>query len=298
MSSTNHSPAIPNPFRILIANDQEWTARSLESILAADGHEIVRAYTGRQALERVAEAVPDFVILDVQLPDISGPDVCRRRRDDPRVGWAVPIVLTTAGSAGRARQVEALDAGAWDFWPQPFDGPLLLLKVRTFLRARAETQAASAEALIDRGTGLYSRQGLAQRVAELSAQARRRQEQLSCLVLSVGSLELSEAVRSAQELGGTVGRAIRTVVRASDVVGRVSPVDFVVVAAGLPAESAGHLVERFTRAIASLRPADAPAVVLRAGVANLEEGTAESLDDLLQRAVAVSGPVATVPAAG
>lgn len=298
MLSMNHSPEIPAPFRILIANDQEWTARSLESILAADGHEIVRAYTGRQALERVAEAVPDFVILDVQLPDISGPDVCRRLRDDPRVGWAVPIVLTTAGSAGRARQVEAFDAGAWDFWPQPFDGPLLLLKVRTFLRARAETQAACRETLIDRVTGLYSRQGLAQRVAELSAQARRRQEQLSCVVLSVGSLELSEAVHSAQDLGGTVGRAIRTVVRASDVVGRISPVDFVVVAAGLPAESAGHLVERFTRAIASLRPVDAPVVMLRAGVANLEDGAAESLDDLLHRAVAVAAPVVTVPAAG
>lgn len=298
MLSMDHSQGIPGPFRILIANDQEWTARSLESILASDGYEIVRAYTGRQVLERVTEAIPDFVILDVQLPDISGPDVCRRLREDPQAGWAVPIVLTTAGSAGRARQVEAFDAGAWDFWPQPFDGPLLLLKVRTYLRARAEARAAGREALIDRVTGLYSREGLAQRVAELSAQARRRQEQLSCVVLSVGSLELSEAVHSALDLGGTVGRAIRTVVRASDVVGRISPVDFVVVAAGLPAESTGHLIERFTRAIASARPVDAPAVALRAGVANLEEGTAESLDDLLHRTVAVAAPVVTVPAAG
>jgi len=294
MLNSDHTLDLHEPFRILIANDQEWTARSLESILANDGYEIIRAYTGRQALDRAAEAIPDFVILDVQLPDISGPDVCRRLRQDSRIGWCTPIVLTTAGSNGRARQAEAFEAGAWDFWPQPFDGPLLLLKVGTFLRARAEVQAARREALIDRATGLYSRTGLTQRLGELTAHARRRQERVSCLVLSVGSPDLAEAVDAAQDVGGTVGRAIRSAVRASDIVGRISPVEFVVVASGLQPETAGHLVERFTRAIAAARPMGAPAIPLRAGVASLEDGPAESLDDMLLRATALAAPLVPV----
>lgn len=277
-----------SPFRILIANDQEWTARSLESILASDGYEITRAYTGRQALDRVAVAVPDLVILDVQLPDISGPDVCRKLRDDPRVGWGTPIVLTTAGSSGRTRQIEAFDAGAWDFWPQPFDGPLLLLKLQTFLRARAEWYAVQLEALIDRDTGLYSRTGLAKRVAELTAQARRRRETVGCVLLSVGTPDLVEATNAARDLGGAVGRAIRSAVRASDIVGRISPLDFALVVSGLPPDGARTLVERFTRAIAAVRPAGAPPISLRAGTVSLEEGPGESLEGVLRRAAATS----------
>ena len=85
-SDSNNQLAAP---RILIANDQEWTARSLESILAAEGYEVIKAFTGAQACERALDARPDLIILDTQLPDISGPDVCRRLRSHPTVGWSV-----------------------------------------------------------------------------------------------------------------------------------------------------------------------------------------------------------------
>ncbi len=69
---------------VLIANDQEWSARSLESILAPNGYAVVRAYTGHQALERVRTSEPDLIILDAQMPDMHGFEVCRTLRSDPR----------------------------------------------------------------------------------------------------------------------------------------------------------------------------------------------------------------------
>ena len=159
MSSDSNSQM--NVPRILIANDQEWTARSLESILAAEGYEVIRAFTGAQAWERALDTRPDLIILDTQLPDISGPEVCRRLRSNPVIGWSVPIIITTAGSNGRARQVvEAMEAGAWDFATQPFDGPLLLARIRTFLQAKAAYDASRADATLDSATGLYNRRGL------------------------------------------------------------------------------------------------------------------------------------------
>ena len=285
MSSTGNTPeARPAP-RILIANDQEWAARSLESILAVEGYEVVRAYTGRQALERATALAPDLIILDIQLPDISGPDVCRLLRDDPVIGPGTPIILTTAGSSGRSRQAEALEAGAWDFATQPFDGPLLTLRIRNFLGAKAILSAARREALVDSETGLYNRRGLALKLGEVTAGARRRRESVACLVVSAGSAELVEAVNASEALAASLAQAIRATVRGSDIVGRLSPLDFVIVAPTLNRDGALSLVDRFQRALAAARPPGATAVPLRAGIAAMQEPDNLAPDDLLNRAV-------------
>ncbi|HSB52986.1 MAG TPA: response regulator, partial [Gemmatimonadales bacterium] len=116
---------------VLIANDQEWSARSLESILGPHGYSVVRAYTGQQALERARTALPDLIILDAQMPDMHGFDVCRTLRGDPRFGTTTPIVITTSGPSGRTQRLEAYRAGAWEFLGQPLDGEALLLKLDT-----------------------------------------------------------------------------------------------------------------------------------------------------------------------
>ena len=139
--------------RILIVNDQEWTVRSIESILAPEGYEVVRAFTAQQALDRVAATHPDLILLDTQLPDLGGPDLCRKLRRDPAVGWFVPIILTTAGPNGRTRQLEAMEAGAWDFSAQPFDGPALLSRIRTYLKAKEAYDQVRADAALVVGGG-------------------------------------------------------------------------------------------------------------------------------------------------
>ena len=101
------------PPLVLIANDQEWAARSLESILGPNGYSVIRAHTGRQALERARQAEPDLVILDAQMPDMHGIDICRALRDDPRFGATTPIIITTAGPSALSRHTFGL------LWPDP-----------------------------------------------------------------------------------------------------------------------------------------------------------------------------------
>ena len=73
------------PPLVLVANDQEWSARSLESILGPHGYAVLRAYTGRQTIDLARSAQPDVIILDARLPDLDGLDVCRSLRADPRM---------------------------------------------------------------------------------------------------------------------------------------------------------------------------------------------------------------------
>src|SRR5919107_3043588 len=181
MPNREKAPATP---LVLIANDQEWSARSLESILGPSGYSVVRAYTGQQALERARTVQPDLIILDAQMPDIHGFEVCRMLRSDPRFSSTTPIVITTSGPSGRTQRLEAYQAGAWEILGQPLDGESLLLKLNTFLASKREVDALREESLLDQGTGLYNMRGLARRAKEIGSEAFRRRDPLACVVFS------------------------------------------------------------------------------------------------------------------
>jgi len=135
ISTDSSDPRAP---LVLVANDQEWALRSLESILQPQGYEVLRAYTGQQAIERARLGRPDVIILDSEMPDMGGVEVCRVLRADPRVGRSTPIILTTAGTSGRVQRLEAFRAGAWEFLGQPLDAEALLLKLEAYVAARRE----------------------------------------------------------------------------------------------------------------------------------------------------------------
>ncbi|MBA3659198.1 MAG: response regulator [Gemmatimonadales bacterium] len=236
---------------VLIANDQEWSARSLESILGPRGYAVVRAYTGQQALERARTAQPDVVILDAQMPDMHGFDVCRALRADPRFGPTTPVVITTSGPSGRSQRLEAYRAGAWEFLGQPLDGEALLLRLNTFLECKREVDALREENLLDPGSGLYNMRGLARRAREIGAEAFRRRDSLACVVFSPepdgesGDPVDEEANRVAEQ----VGLLFKRTGRASDAIGRLGHSEFGVIAPATGVDGALRLVKRIGAAI-------------------------------------------------
>ena len=271
---TNRDTAVESPL-VLIANDQEWSARSLESILAPNGYRVIRAFTGQQALERARTAAPDLIILDAQMPDIHGFDVCRTLRDDALLGATTPVIITTSGPSGRAQRLEAYRAGAWEFLGQPLDGEALLLKLRTFIQAKLETDAAREGSLLDAATGLYNMRGLARRARELGAIAARRHEPLACVVLA------------ADGDGESAGQAILKAGRASDALGRLAAGEFAVIAPATGEDGARKLVDRLGRSVAQ-DPLDAGAepIQLRAGFSAVPDFAESEVDavELLLRA--------------
>jgi PleD family two-component response regulator len=239
---------------VLIANDQEWSARSLESILSPNGFRVVRAFTAHQALEGVRQHQPDVIVLDAQMPDMHGFDVCRSLREDQLVGPATPIIITTAGPSGRSQRIEAFEAGAWEFFGQPLDGDTLLLKLRTFLRGKLELDRVSGETLLDPVSGLYSRRGLAHRAREMGSDASRRHEPLACVVLGAEAdeTEPSDGVDDgASQLDALVGQLLRRASRVSDAVGRIGSGEYAILAPSTGAAGATRLATRLGSALES-----------------------------------------------
>ena len=250
MVNPDKAPSTP---LVLIANDQEWSARSLESILGPNGYAVVRAYTGQQALERARTSQPDLIILDAQMPDMHGFEVCRALRSDPRFSATTPIVITTSGPSGRTQRLEAYRAGAWEFLGQPLDGEALLLKLDTFLQSKREVDGLREENLLDSGSGLYNMRGLSRRAREIGAEAFRRRDPVACVVFAP-DLDEEEADSNEEEtrrLSDQVALLFRQAGRASDAIGRLGTSEYGVIAPATGPEAAVRLARRLGGAVES-----------------------------------------------
>lgn len=238
-------PVEARPAHVLIANDQEWSARSLESILVPQGFEVVRAYTGSQALETARRVIPDVIILDAQMPDLAGVEVCRELRTDPRFDATTPILITTAGPSGRAQRLEAFAAGAWAFHAQPFDGEVLLAELQTFLACKRAVDLLRQQAVLDEQTGLYNLRGVTRRARELGSDAHRHHTALACVVMSPELPSTEDSGPHQRAIVDLLVRLFRESGRAADAIGRIGRAEFAVVAAGTGPEGAVQLARRF-----------------------------------------------------
>jgi two-component system, OmpR family, response regulator MprA len=102
--------------RILVVDDEPAVRTSLQRALSLEGYDVELAADGAEALDRLAAAPPDAVVLDVGLPRLDGLEVCRRMR---QAGDRTPVLMLTARDAIDDR-VEGLDAGADDYLVKPF----------------------------------------------------------------------------------------------------------------------------------------------------------------------------------
>lgn len=246
---TSETPS--RPPLVLIANDQEWSARSLESIMGPLGYAVLRAYNGRQALDLARSILPDVIILDAHMPDINGVDICAELRADPRVGGATPIIITTSGPGRRAERLAAYSAGAWEVVSQPLDGELLLLKLATWVKAKREIDRVRSESLLDEPTGLYNMRGLARRAREIGAEAYRQQHPLACVAFAPETAEAAPGETSSAVIEEIASRVIehlaqvcRRTGRLSDAIGRLGPAEFAIIAPATEGKGAVRLVER------------------------------------------------------
>jgi len=122
--------------RVLVVDDDRAVREALRRALSLAGYELQLAEDGEQALELIAQAVPEVVVLDIGLPGIDGLEVCRRVR---LMGSRVPILMLTARDAV-ADRIDGLDVGADDYMIKPFDIDELKARLRALLR-RANPEA-------------------------------------------------------------------------------------------------------------------------------------------------------------
>jgi len=134
--------------KILIVDDAQQVRRVLRTALSSEGYTTYEAASGEEALDSIRAAVPDAILLDVNMPGMGGLEACReiRRTMD------VPILMLTVRNSERDK-VLALDAGADDYVVKPFGMQELLARIRAALRRRTargkETSFAAKDLNID-----------------------------------------------------------------------------------------------------------------------------------------------------
>ncbi|MEH2327589.1 hybrid sensor histidine kinase/response regulator [Nostoc sp.] len=130
---------------ILHIDDNEANRYVVTRILQNAGFSVVEAATGAAGLEAVANFQPDLVILDVQLPDISGFEVCRQIKANPGTAF-IPVLHLSASFVQSQDKAEGLDSGADAYLAQPVEPIELLATMRSLLRIRRAEEAALSSA--------------------------------------------------------------------------------------------------------------------------------------------------------
>jgi DNA-binding response OmpR family regulator len=117
--------------RILVVDDDQDLRDLVRIKLHSAGYEVVTATDGREALAEVHRRLPDLVVLDVSMPEVSGIEVCRQLRAMPRTE-SLPIVMLTARTQV-SDEVAGFNAGADMYLAKPFSPRTLLARIETLL---------------------------------------------------------------------------------------------------------------------------------------------------------------------
>jgi len=218
-------------------------------MLGRDRYGVVHVPTGTLALKWAREVQPDAIILEAELPDMSGIDACRLLYNDLRIGGKVPILILAPDEPSSEQRVSALRAGARECLPPPRDPEELRLKLDTYVQTKRAADAALGEGTVCATAGMHSRPGFVRRARELGALMARKHGALACLVFA---LEVDPTDPQAPTLVAQTAKVLLSTERVSDVIGALGPTEFAVLAPATDHAGAVKLAQRIGSALQSV----------------------------------------------
>ena len=239
--------------RLLLVDDDVESLAVARARLADDGVEISCATGGKAGLEAAKSQNPDLILLDLDMPDMSGFDVCKTLKADPEL-CMIPV-LFLSGSATSEDKVRGLDLGAVDYITKPFDDFELRARVRAAMRTKQLQDLLIKHAHIDPLTGLSNRRALMDRLRIEWARLQRHGSELSLIMVDIDHFK-----RVNDTYGHSVGdRVIQQVAkviakqcRESDLPARYGGEEFAIVVPDAAIAGAIHLAERCRQDIENL----------------------------------------------
>ncbi len=128
--------------KILLVDDEKTLVKTLTFNLEKEGYQVIPAYDGEEALNKVESDNPDLIILDLMLPGVDGFEVCQRVRKN----MDIPIIMLTA-RGDDIDKILGLELGADDYLTKPFNPRELLARVKAIIR-RSEVQGSALKSVL------------------------------------------------------------------------------------------------------------------------------------------------------
>jgi diguanylate cyclase (GGDEF)-like protein len=173
---------VQEKFSILLVDDDAMVVRVMALILG-NFTPLRFATSGRAALKLAQDSVPDLVLLDVEMPDLSGFDVCRAFKSTPALA-DVPIIFVTSHESAQL-QAKGFELGAVDFITKPMHAPLLLARVRTYQRLKTLSETMRGAVKMDFLTGAITRRQIDKAVTQEWIRSARTAAPLSLLIADI-----------------------------------------------------------------------------------------------------------------
>lgn len=244
----------PAPADILLVDDDKVLIAALSSLLAPLGR-LRFATSGRDALRLARERLPDMVLLDVELPDIGGFEVCRLVKEDPQLADVPVIFLTSHDSV--EEEVEGLARGAVDFIGKPLRHALVRARVQTHLRLKRLSDELRQAATLDGLTGAVNRRGFDDHLAREWLRAQRAGRPLGLLLIDIDHFKTYNDAcghQSGDECLRRVAASVHTFARRPlDIAARYGGEELAVVLYGATSERTMEAAEQLRSAIERLR---------------------------------------------
>ncbi|VUD52584.1 Response regulator PleD [Thalassocella blandensis] len=238
--------------KVLVVDDIKDNIMLLTFELEDDGFQVLSAYSGEECLKIVEEHTPDLILLDINMPGMSGIETLKHLKDNGQT-TDIPVIMVSANNANKDI-IEAIDLGAHDFVAKPIEYPVLAARMRSALRlARAlfDLEKANFElnkyATTDSLTGCYNRRQFFSLTDSEISKAKRRDCKLSLIMLDIdhfkqindqfGHAAGDKALVSMCEL-------CKSVCRDSDILGRLGGEEFALCCPDADIDGAVKLAER------------------------------------------------------
>lgn len=212
------------------------------------------ATSGQVALKLARESVPDLVMLDVEMPELSGFEVCKAFKSDPRLA-AVPVVFISSHESPEL-ETAGLKLGAADFISKPPHASLVLARVRTYQQLKSLSDTVRSAVMMDFLTGTSTRRQLEKVLAQEWLRAQRSFAPLSLLLANIDGFTAFNA-QFGEEAGDACLRAVADALRGlaqrpTDLLARHGGGSFALLLPATNRQGAATIADRALRAAGEL----------------------------------------------
>ncbi|HYC42559.1 MAG TPA: EAL domain-containing protein [Noviherbaspirillum sp.] len=237
---------------VLVVDDTPADCHFMAAVLAAQGYRVRSVHNGRRALEEVDAAAPDLILLDINMPDMDGFELCRQLKQSVQHA-SIPVIFISSYDDTDIK-VSAFNAGGIDYVTKPLRVAELKARIQAHLQLKRAQDRLGYQAGHDPLTGLPNRSLLADRLHQALSFAERYGGQVAVAYIDLDKFKAVNdrfGHKAGDQLLVEAARRLQACVRESDTIARIGGDEFVIVFYDQSAEnSTAHVMQRILDSIA------------------------------------------------